>query len=318
MRRLVPALAVTGGLLALLWWRAGFAEALGLLAGARPGWLLAALAALGAQTLLSAWRWRLTSERLGQTVRPGRAIAEYYLAQIVNQSLPGGVLGDAGRALRAGRHAGRDGIWVAGQAVLLERLSGQVALLAVLALAAGGTALGVWGPRLPAGWAAAGAVVAVAALGGLALLVWRGPALPGAAGRALADLRRSARLALLARQAWPAQAALSLAGVALNLTAFAFCACATGIALTPAETAVLVPPIILAMLMPLTISGWGAREAVAAAALPLVGASPASALAASTAFGLVFLLSALPGALVPLRAARAKKRPPACPAPADP
>ena len=83
-----------------------------------------------AQTVLSAMRWRLTARQLGQTIPLTRAIGEYYLAQVVNQSLPGGVVGDAGRAVRARHQAG---LRRAGAAVAIERLAGQVALFLVLA-----------------------------------------------------------------------------------------------------------------------------------------------------------------------------------------
>ncbi len=55
---------------------------------------------LTVQTLLSAWRWRLTARQLGLRIAPSQSVREYYLAQIVNQSLPGGMAGDVGRAER--------------------------------------------------------------------------------------------------------------------------------------------------------------------------------------------------------------------------
>jgi hypothetical protein len=59
-------------------------------------------------------------------------VREYYLAQIVNQSLPGGMIGDAGRAVRARAQAG---LLAAGQAVVFERLAGQIAMFLALAVA---------------------------------------------------------------------------------------------------------------------------------------------------------------------------------------
>ncbi len=88
------------------------------------------------QTILSALRWRLTAARLGQVIGVGEAVREYYLGQVVNQSLPGGMVGDAGRAVRTGRRAG---LVRAGQAVVLERFAGQFAV-AVVMIAAGAAA----------------------------------------------------------------------------------------------------------------------------------------------------------------------------------
>ena len=51
------------------------------------------------------------------------------------------------------------------------------------------------------------------------------------------------------------------------------------------------------MLVPVTVSGWGLREGVAVALFPVAGASGSAGLAASIAFGLVFLAAVLPGIL---------------------
>ena len=87
---------------------------------------------------LSAWRWRLTAQRLGAPIRFGEALREYYVATFLNQVLPGGVMGDAARAwrhARLSRTEAMDGAPVglaAWHAVLIERASGQLALLGVV------------------------------------------------------------------------------------------------------------------------------------------------------------------------------------------
>ncbi|WP_378943332.1 lysylphosphatidylglycerol synthase transmembrane domain-containing protein [Paracoccus sp. R86501] len=257
-------------------------QALSLLAQADLGWLATGLLALTAQTLLSAWRWQFTATRLGQTLTIGRAIREYYLGQVVNQSLPGGVLGDAGRAYRA-RHDG--GLRRAGTAVMIERTLGQLALLAIML-----TAFLLYdGPPLPA--TIKGLITAICLGGALlmtALLVvtwWRG-------------WLAVARPALLDRGALPRQIGLNLAIAGLNIAGFACCAHATGTLMTAPQAALYVPLILLTMVIPITISGWGIREGAAATLFPLIGASASAGLAASTAFGLMFLLSTLPGLLV--------------------
>ena len=61
-------------------------------------WVSVALLATLPQYLLSAARWRLTAARLGVSLPLKTAVAEYYLAMLTNQLLPGGVIGDAARA----------------------------------------------------------------------------------------------------------------------------------------------------------------------------------------------------------------------------
>mgnify|MGYP006201564295 CR=1 FL=1 len=103
-----------------------------------PLWLAAALALSVPQVALSAWRWRLTAQRLGAPIRFGEALREYYVATFLNQVLPGGVMGDAARAwrhARLSRTEAMDGAPVglaAWHAVLIERASGQLALLGVV------------------------------------------------------------------------------------------------------------------------------------------------------------------------------------------
>lgn len=295
-------LAVAVTLMALLWSRLDGAETWRLIARASPIWLLAALASLAVQTGLSALRWQVTARLYGLRIGAGKAVSEYFLAQFVNQSLPGGVLGDVGRAVRA-QSAGS--LLNAGQSVVFERLWGQIALLAVMLAAVAAVTWAPGGLTLPGllvssvGWVAAIAVLAMLALA-------TAPALPGAPGRAAARLAAAARRGLLSRSTRTAQAALSLGTVAANLAAFAFCARATGTVLPLAAVLTLVPVILFTMVVPLSVSGWGLRESAAAALFPLAGATPEAGLAASIAFGLIFLASALPGLAVLLL-----QRPPA-------
>ncbi len=123
---------LAAGLLALLWQAADGADAVRRLAGANAALLGAAVVVLTLQTGLSALRWRITAAQLGILFDRRTALREYYLSQIVNQALPGGIMGDAGRAVRARAQAG---LMASGQAVLFERLAGQIALVAVLCTA---------------------------------------------------------------------------------------------------------------------------------------------------------------------------------------
>jgi uncharacterized membrane protein YbhN (UPF0104 family) len=290
-RRLAQA-AVAVALLVLLWQAADGPAAARTLAAASWPWLCAALAALSLQTVLSALRWRLTAGQLGIALGRGHALREYYLAQMVNQSLPGGMIGDAARAVRA---RGQAGLMASGQAVVFERLAGQIAMFATLALGFAITAAVPGGLDWP-GWLA----LPVAAMLGLGmaspLALWAAARLPGASGRAAAGLRAALGRALITRRALPGQIVLSLGTTLCNLAAFAFCARAVGIDLSLGAVAGLVPLILLTMLIPLSISGWGLREGAAAGLLPLVGVGASDAFAASVAFGLVFAVSVLPGA----------------------
>ncbi len=288
-------IAVAVGLFAWLWQAADGAEAARRLAGANPLWLLAAFASLTLQTILSALRWRLAAAQLGIAMGRGTALREYYLSQIVNQALPGGVLGDAGRAVRARAQAG---LVASGQAVVFERLAGQIAIFALMVLAFLGTLAVPGGLDWP-GWAL-GLVASLIAIGlGLPVALWLLSRIaPGRLGRGLTGLGRAFLRTMAAPHVRHRQIALSLGTALCNVAAFALCATAVGAPLPVAAALALVPVILFTMLIPITISGWGLREGAAAALLPLAGLTAAEAMAASIAFGLVFLASSLPGIAV--------------------
>ncbi len=172
-----------------------------------PEWVLAALAISVLQVMLSAWRWQFTAGRVDVPLRFRYALREYYLALLVNQLLPGGVLGDAGRAHRHARQAASKGS--AWRAVVIERASGQMAVVVLTLVAL--TASPLWHAAL-GGPLLFGLVVGVAALllAAVALGVWcrspKGPALP----QWCIALGRDVRRGLLARRAWPLQLSSSL------------------------------------------------------------------------------------------------------------
>jgi uncharacterized membrane protein YbhN (UPF0104 family) len=280
---------------AILWHAADGREALRLLANADPVWFVAALAALTVQTVLSALRWRLTASRLGITVSGRRAVSEYYLSQVINQSLPGGMVGDAARAVRSRAQAG---LAKAGQAVVLERLMGQVVMFLVLATAFAVT----W--VVPGGlvWPSAIAFpVALALAAGVALppILLTARHLPGALGRWAAILHGIIHTGLLQPGTLGRQILLSIGTAACNLAAFAFCARAVGVSLPLGTILAIVPLILFTMLIPISFSGWGLREGAAAALFPIAGATAAQGFATSVAFGLAFIVAVLPG-LIPL------------------
>lgn len=263
-----------------------------------PLWVAAALLVTALQVALSAWRWRFTVARLGVDLRWRTALAEYYLATFLNQVLPGGVVGDAARAWRHGR-----GLAVpatAWRAVIIERASGQLVMAGSAALSL--VAVMGW-PSVPPLAAVVGAVSALIAV----LLVRRMGRGHGVLGRGLRRFHGDVQQSLLAPSALPVQLASSLAIVASYIGVFLLGARAIGMETAFSVLAPLVPLVLLAMLIPLSASGWGFREGAAAAVWPLAGLPAAEGVAASVAYGVLILLGSLPGAIVPLLRRRARR-----------
>ena len=103
------------------------------------------------------------------------------------------------------------------------------------------------------------------------------------------------RLIWLDRSGWRAQAGLSLLILGCTLGGFWAAAAAAGVALAPQDALVLIPLTLMDMLLPVSINGWGLREATAAALWHLAGISPEAAVAASILYGLAAVLACLPG-----------------------
>ncbi len=284
-------IGVTIVILAVLWRVVGGRDAGEILVSAKPIWLIAALLALSAQTVLSAIRWRITAGQLGLQIPVGVAVVEYYLSQMINQVLPGGVLGDASRAVRSRTQRG---LMAASQAVIFERLAGQIALFTVMTAAVVATALIPGGLDWPS-WAVPIVILIILAGCVAAIAFVLATNVPNPMRDKVSALARTMGHALLGRQVAFAQIALSFATVLCNLAAFAFCARAVGVVLPPAMVCALVPLILFTMLVPLTVMGWGLREGAAAAFLPLAGATASEGLAASVCFGLTMLAASAPG-----------------------
>ena len=264
---------------------------------AQPGWLLAGLAAGIASNLVSALRWRALAQWLGAPVSARDACRWYFQAIGLNALLPGAVVGgDFYRAvmLRRASHATAT-VLAPGWSVVLDRVSGLWMLCAIGGLGAAACAdvLAPW-LRLPAG--AFAALMLAGTLLWLALpwaLPWllarsRGGWLaPLRAAAARPDWRRQLIWQALASAAVQVLSALALAGGGLAL----------GVALPAAVWAWAIAPVFLMAALPVSVGGWGTREAAAVAALAPFGVAAPAAVGVGMVYGLYGLAQGALGAL---------------------
>lgn len=281
----------TVGLLALTAWLVDLDQAIDRLASVEASWLLAGVAVSIPQYVASAGRWRFVAGRLGLDIGWGRAVREYYLATFINQVLPGGITGHVVRAVRHGR-AGRKGSGsAAAEAVVFERASGQIVLW-MTALAS----VPIWMGVVTADWEPW--VLAIAAILALAVLASRIAWIRHSRwAQAILRFGEDGRRALWERGAVWIHGPLSLVVVATYIGGFVFAALAIGAPLDVVAAIQIVPFVLVASTLPVSISGWGVREASAAALYGLAGLSGADGAATSIVWGLVSLVSALPGAI---------------------
>jgi len=248
-----------------------------------PGWFVVGVAVSLPQLALCAWRWRFTAARLGETLGMRKALSEYYLSTLLNQVLPTGIAGDALRVTRQGGQMD-GGLRPALRSVILERASGQLAL-SLWALAA----VPLW-----LGSSATAAVLGALACLGAALLLFLRSGQTGAND----SLGSAARRALLADGALGTQLLVSSAVVLTFLIQFYCASRAVGLVLEPAVLLKIVPPVLLYMAVPLSVAGWGMREAASAAMFALAGWRPEQGVAVSVCYGVVTLVGSTPGLLV--------------------
>jgi uncharacterized membrane protein YbhN (UPF0104 family) len=239
-----------------------------------------------------AWRWSLVAAGLGVRLPLSHAVVAYYRSQFLNTTLPGGVVGDVHRAVRHGRDVGDVTLGV--RAVVLERVAGQgVALgLAVLVLFAFPSPIRAHLP-VAAGVAVAAGIVGAAML---ARAITRGRS--DRWERAVRRIGSDVRDGLLAPGNLAAVVVTSSIVLAGHLATFLVAARTAG---STAPLRVLMPVALLsllAMIVPISVAGWGPREGVAAWAFGAVGLTAAQGVATAVTYGVLAIVATLPGAAV--------------------
>jgi glycosyltransferase 2 family protein len=253
------------------------------------GHVIAGLLMVQFQVVLSAIRWRFTAHRLGHAISLPIAVREYYLGSFLNQIMPGGMAGDAFRAYR-NKTEGEGGWKRPAAAVLLERLSGQMAFFALT-----GIGLAVWplipGDHLPKEFATLtwGCVAIALAATGVAIGLGKAR-LPAR----LRGLKPELTAAFCKDGAFAIQAGLSMTIVASYVATFFIAASAVGTPLPAFAAVTIIPLCLLTMLIPVSVGGWGTREAAAASLWPLLGFTSAQGFSASVLYGMFSLIGVAP------------------------
>ena len=292
----IARLLVTAGLLWALLAQVDLSRAKELLDHASLPLMAAGAATLLATSPFGALRWHIVLAAETTSPGPWTLLKIVLVGLFFNQVLPSGVGGDAVRAWRC--HRLGIGVAAALRSLVLDRVSGYFVM--VVLFAAG---LPVLLHILPDVRQRYGVVVLLgAALCGL-LVMFLIDYLP----RRLLRFRLMAELAALSREgrrlfARPARsgAVLSLgaATVGLTILAFMLVARSLGVDLPLSSWVVIVPPVSLIQLVPVSLAGWGVRELGFVVVLAGFGIPAEAALAASLVVGLCMIVVGLPGGLL--------------------
>ena len=242
--------------------------------------ILVALVVTAGTTWCCAWRWSLLSERLDVGVPVRTAYRRYYRSQLLNATLPGGVLGDVHRGIDHGRSSGALGRGL--RSVLWDRASGQAVQVA---MAVAALVLLPAAVRADVGWLL---LVVAAALAAAAV------ALPARVRRAVAAELREV---VAARAVLPRVVLASALAAAGHVLVFVVAARSVGVTAPLPELTALALAVLVASALPLSVAGWGPREGAAAWLFGAAGLGTETGLSVAVAFGVVSLLATLPGLL---------------------
>ncbi|WP_245927802.1 lysylphosphatidylglycerol synthase transmembrane domain-containing protein [Nocardioides silvaticus] len=225
--------------------------------------VVVALVVTAGTTWCCAWRWSLLSARLGVVVPVRTAFRRYYRSQLLNATLPGGVLGDVHRGVEHGRASGsmRRGVG----SVVAERAAGQLVQAAMAAAAL---------PLLPGGLGPDDGWTVVPVAAGLA-----------------------AAVVLVVVLGWRVVVASVLASAG-HVVVFVVAARSVGVDASLSSLTALGLVVLVAASVPLSVAGWGPREGAAAWLFAGAGLGAATGLSVAVAFGVVSLVATLPGLLV--------------------
>lgn len=264
------------------------------------GMVVLAMVLMQMQIALGAVRWGLVLRALEASFRWSSTAAVYYIGVFFSIVLPGAVGGDAVR-MWFSRRAGLS-LATSVNSVALERAMTVFALVLLVCLTQ--PILMTRIPDLPGVWVfpmlLAICVVGVLVLASLDKLPrsthrWK-------LVRGLVQLAGDTRK-LFFHPAWSlGTLAVALVGHANLSLAVYVLAVGLGLDVHILDTLVLVPPVILVMTLPISIAGWGVRETAMVTAFSFVGVPDHSAIVLSIIFGIVTMVTALPGGLVFLMA----------------
>ena len=286
----------------------------------QPAWLIAAGVAICCAFICGGLRWGFLMRSVGFQGGFKTYIALYFAGGLINQGLPSTLGGDSYRAITA-THLNSTGnltetkeldeelhhsvdlehapakLRLSFAMVLVDRFLGLAGnnLLGGLGLILGGATLAAWGQDL--GYA----VVAVMVLAGLIIALVLAWAPTRQLLQNLLDRLRmnNAMPAIRLAFSWPMNIVQALFAIAIHgfiILAFGCCLRAYGAEAPISSLMIGLPALSLLLMLPISISGWGLREATLSSVLALWGVNPSLTVLASISYGAITVISVLPGA----------------------
>ena len=283
----------------------------------QPAWLILAIIFLLIGNACAGYRWGNLMKAGGFKRKLKKFISLYFAGSLINQGLPTTIGGDSYRAVAAANKANsardtfsmpemsineiespttpprlRKSFFIVG----LDRTLGLAgnSLLGAIGLIIGGATLSPWASNL--GWLLLIIMVLGASMIAFSLQY---PSLVSLFNRIMAKFGMDDVL-IVTRKAWgfPRIAFQLPFAILIHLFALAaFWAClkACGINAPIESLTIGMPALGLLLMLPISISGWGLREATLAGVLSLWGLNPSLVVLSSILYGAITLITFLPG-----------------------
>ena len=244
---------------------------------------------------LNALRWRLILKAMGKDTSVAITMGIVLQGHFLNQLLPTSFGGDVWRVWGI-RRAGLDWTNAIGS-VIFDRAIGFVALLVLIWIGLPLLLLRVGRIEL--------SIVAASALPAAVLTLWvlraigahhvleRLPVVGNLFTRLYEVIRLASGFRLAAVQALLISILVHVAALACT----SILANALGEALTLVDAMLIVPAVLFISALPISIAGWGLREASLAGGFALLALAPEVAVGASILLGLLNIVAGLPGAV---------------------
>ncbi|MCI5137215.1 MAG: UPF0104 family protein [Candidatus Electrothrix sp. AR1] len=290
-------LSVTGLLLFLIFRSIHPEEILEAVTAISPGYLLLALFAQLACLTLAAYRWQLIVGRFGFKAPFSFYLGSYFKGAFFNQGLPTSIGGDGVRIYDSAKVIGS--VEDAFFGVFIDRIIGLAGLLLLnigaLLLNRNLLPKHIYYPLL---------LLLIALVTGLLLLFFLRKFSFFTVGKYLGFLGRLSERYFQVYSSLPAltsQLGLSVLIHLFSMGTFFLLGQGVGLDFSVQVYLVMVPPVILLTLLPVSLAGWGVREGAMIAFFLLIGAEKSRILTFSLLYGFVAVIASLPGFIVSLR-----------------
>ena len=291
MTKFIIKILITVAILFVIARNIDLASVLNVVRSMKPEYLIFALVMQLISAALASYRWYLIMMRLKFSQDPMFYLKSYLKGSFFNQALPGGIGGDAYRVLECSKL--QNSRKPAFYGVLLDRILGLIGLL-LLNLIANIT----YPDLLPAPIFHLLNAIAVGGITAVVIFAMLGKADRFALykfTRHLHEISADMRRVYHDPKAIALHSVISVLIHFISMLAVYFIGIGVGLNYGLLTFLVLVPPVMLLTIAPISLAGWGVREGGMIGLFLLVGADKTLVLSMSVLYGLVLIAASLPG-----------------------